>query len=100
MPGSTRSGDEALRLTSELACTGKRAEEVGGAFVQQPAGRVFRVDRHPADGIQRQSVLSGITVGECREDVDRFPNISELVTTARLIEDAPKLRCQRGGVPR
>ena len=44
--------------------------------MHEPAGRALRVDGHPADGIHGEPVMAGLALGERREDLDRFPNIS------------------------
>src|SRR5512133_447992 len=69
------SSREALGVTSELAGTRQRAEEVGALLVHEPSGGAVRIDDHPADRIDGESIA--LPNSERREDLDRFGDVAQ-----------------------
>jgi hypothetical protein len=67
-------------VTSELAGTRQRAEEVGALLVHELSGGAVRIDDHPADRIDGESIA--LPNSECREDLDRFGDVAQRLASA------------------
>lgn len=68
--------------------------------MREAPGCSLRVDHHPTDGVEVERALGRLAFTDCGEELDRLANVSQRLPTAWLVEDAFKLRCERGGVCR
>src|SRR4051794_13787908 len=98
MPSCTLATDEAFGAPRELAGAVERAEEVGGAVVDQPAGGALWVDGHLADGVDGQRRLSGGADADGGDELDRIADVAQLAPAARLVDHALDRRRERGGL--
>jgi hypothetical protein len=87
-------------LSSELACAGERAEEVGGAFVHEPAGCAVGIYCHPANGVHGELTLRRLPCTDGGEEFDGLANVAQRFTAPRLIEHALELGYERRGMRR
>jgi hypothetical protein len=69
-------------LASELACAGERAEEVGGAFVHEPAGCAVGIYCHPANGVHGQLALRRVPCTHGGEESDGLANVAQRFAAA------------------
>lgn len=68
--------------------------------MREAPGCSLPVDHHPTDGVEVERALGRLAFTDCGEELDRLANVSQRLPTAWLVEDAFKLRCERGGVCR
>src|SRR5689334_8574305 len=74
--------------------TRERAEVIGGLVQQEAADSALRIDRHLADGVDRQMIGVLVDAGD-GEDLDRLGDVAEGVSPAGLVDDSVQIRDKR-----
>src|SRR5262245_66160811 len=70
-------GDVAVGVAGESLGAGERAEEVVGPGVAELPRRVAGIDRHPADGVDRQPARRYLAFGQRRVELHRPAQVLE-----------------------
>ena len=83
-----------LRLLGKGCRTSKRAEVVRLLVYQQATDRVLWIDRHLADGVDRQVIHAPVHANH-GEDLDRLGDVAQDLPPARRIEHALEIRGER-----